>query len=182
VGQEQHPQKALLIAGILYNNGIDPSTVFDCLEDDFGAIALHSRSFPFVETDYYREEMGDELTRQWVAFHRCVEQDEIVSAKLRCNQIERRYFSRGRKRLVNIDPGYLTLGKVVLATTKDNQHRLYLRDGIYGEVTLRYRHRSYEPWEWTYRDYRREEALHFFEQARSLYREMIIGEKEDGPS
>jgi hypothetical protein len=178
VGQPHHPQKVLLIAGILYNSEIDPSAVFECLEGDFGAIALHSACFRFVETDYYREEMGDVITREWVAFHRCVEQDEIVAVKLRCNQIEGRNFSRKMKRLVNIDPGYLTLGKVVLATTKDNQHRLYLREGIYGEVTLRYRCGSYEPWEWTFRDYRREEALRFFNQARSLYREMISEDRK----
>ena len=181
MGQVHQPQKALLIAGILYNNEIDPSSVYKCLEDVFGAIAMHSASFSFVETDYYREEMGDVITREWVAFHRCVEQDEIVPVKLLCNQIEYRHFSRGMKRLVNIDPGYLTLGKVVLATTKDNQHRLYLREGIYAEVTLRYRRGSYEPWEWTFRDYRREEALCFFKQARSLYREIISEDMEEGP-
>ena len=175
MGKPHHPQKALLVAGILYSDRIDSPILFNCLEDAFGPIALRSASFPFLETDYYREEMGDAITREWVAFDRCVEQDEIVEVKKRSNQIESRRFSRGTNRLVNIDPGYLTFGKVVLATTKDNQHRLYLREGIYAEVTLRYRRGGYEPWEWTFRDYRRQEALQFFNQARSIYRDMIRG-------
>ena len=173
VGQVYHPQKAQLIAALLYSNQIDSSAVLNRLEDDFGSIALRSKSFSFTETNYYEEEMGKDLTREWVAFHRRVEQGEIASIKLRCNQIERQYFSRESRRLANIDPGYLTLGKVVLATTKDNQHRVYLRDGIFGEVTLRYRHRSYEPWEWTYSDYRREESLSFFNQVRLLFRNAV---------
>jgi hypothetical protein len=175
VGEVHHPQKALLIAAVLYSDQLDSSTVLHRLEDDFGSIALRSTSFSFTETDYYEEEMGKNLTREWFAFRRRVEQDEIASIKLRCNQMERQYFSRESRRLANIDPGYLTPGKVVLATTKDNQHRLYLGDGIFGEVTLRYRHGSYEPWEWTYRDYRREESLRFFNQVRSIYRDAVNG-------
>jgi hypothetical protein len=176
VGQVNHPQKALLFTAVLYSDQIDSSAVLNRLENDFGSIALRSKSFSFTETNYYEEEMGKDLTREWVAFHRCVEQDEIASIKLHCNQIERQYFSIKSRRLANIDPGYLTLGKVVLATTKDNQHRLYLGDGIFGEVTLRYRHGSYVPWEWTYRDYRREESLRFFNQVRSLYLSTINGD------
>jgi hypothetical protein len=69
---------------------------------------------------------------------------------------------------VNLDPGYITLGKVVLASTKNNQHRLYLGRGIFGEVTLRYRKKRYEPWEWTFADYKTETAVSFFIQLRKI--------------
>jgi len=62
---------------------------------------------------------------------------------------------------------------VVLASTKNNQHRLYLGEGIWAEVTLRYRNKTYTPWEWTFRDYRLESTIRFFNDLRSLYRKML---------
>ena len=173
MGQVQTPQKAMLFAGLLYSDHINPPVIHNRLEHELGPIILHSNPFPFTETEYYAEEMGAVLTREWVAFDRLIDQEEISSIKLCCNAVELEHFSDQGRRHVNIDPGYLCFGKVVLATTKDNQHRLYLRDGIYGEVTLRFNKGNYVPWEWTYRDYRREEALHFFRQLRSLYRSRI---------
>jgi len=173
MGQVQTPQKVMLFAGLLYNDHVDPPVIYNQLENEFGTIVLRSKPFLFTETDYYAGEMGTVLTREWVAFDRLIDQEGISSIKLCCNAAELEHFSEQGRRNVNIDPGYLCLGKVVLATTKDNQHRLYLRDGIYGEVTLRFCKGTYVPWKWTYRDYRREEAVHFFQQLRSLYRGRI---------
>ena len=39
-------------------------------------------------------------------------------------------------RPLNLDPGYVAERKLVLASVKDHAHRIYLRDGIYAEVTL----------------------------------------------
>jgi hypothetical protein len=175
MGQVQIAQKAILFAGLLYNDTVALQNVCERLQNSYGKISLYSRSFRFTETDYYAEEMGRDLTRIWVGFDTLIYRERIVGIKHQCNELEES-FTRQRKRNVNIDPGYLTLGKVVLATTKDNQHRLYLDDGIYGEVTLRYRNRSYDPWEWTFKDYRRDEAVQFFIQLRSLYR----GQLRDG--
>jgi hypothetical protein len=74
---------------------------------------------------------------------------------------------------VNLDPGLLTLGKFMLATTKDQGHRIYLRDGIFAEVTLRYQAGAFEPWPWTYADYRRPEVHAFLQSARAFYREQL---------
>jgi hypothetical protein len=67
---------------------------------------------------------------------------------------------------VNIDPGYITPAKLVLASTKDHAHRIYLRDGIFAEVTLVYRQRKWQPLEWTYPDYRRDDYQQFFTECR----------------
>jgi hypothetical protein len=75
--------------------------------------------------------------------------------------------------VVNIDPGYLTLSKVVLATTKDYSHRLYLRDGIYAEVTLHYEAGAWRPWPWTYRDYASGQYLDFFERVRESLKQQL---------
>jgi hypothetical protein len=82
-------------------------------------------------------------------------------------KIEKR-FSIANKRQINIDPGYLSLDKVVLATHKDYSHRLYLGKGIYGEVTLFFKDKTFNPFPWTYPDYRTHEYINFFNDAREI--------------
>ena len=76
-------------------------------------------------------------------------------------------------RPLNLDPGYLVLGKFLLATTKDQQHRIYLRDGIFAEVTLRFQAGAWEPWPWTYADYREEAVRAALKEMRDLYRQSL---------
>jgi hypothetical protein len=177
LGRLRIPSEAALFAGILRAGDIRPSRVEDTLEREFGRIILRSETFSFTESDYYNEEMGSPIWRSYLAFDRTIPMDGIAEIKRVSNRIEEEEFSRNGKRSVNIDPGYLTSGKVVLATTKDYGHRVYLRDGIYAEVTLRYSagEKSFVPWEWTYKDYRREPTLRFFNELRALYRGGIPG-------
>ena len=77
------------------------------------------------------------------------------------------------KRRINLDPGYISQSKLVLATTKNHGHRIYLGKGIYAEVTLRYRNKAFRPWEWTYPDYRTEEYVEILEEIRSIYVDQI---------
>ena len=98
---------------------------------------------------------------------------QIVDIKLKTNKIEDEVFTESGKRMVNIDPGYLTSAKVVLATTKNFQHRIYINRGIYAEVTLRYMKDGFSPWEWTFKDYKRKETIDFFNELRILYRQVL---------
>ena len=75
----------------------------------------------------------------------------------------------GGKRRINLDPGYVSMAKFVLATTKNHGHRIYIGEGIYAEVTLRYHDKAFRPWEWTYPDYRQEEYLRILQEIRDLY-------------
>ncbi|MDD5512405.1 MAG: DUF4416 family protein [Candidatus Omnitrophica bacterium] len=86
-----------------------------------------------------------------------------------------------KKRSINIDPGYLDMAKLVLATTKDFCHRIYLGSGIFGEVTLVYRKDSFQPWEWTYPDYRSREYIETFNRIREIYRAQDQKIKNQGP-
>lgn len=176
------PDRALLFAGLLLHISVDRDRIYSILEGEFGRIIMTSSSFLFTETDYYTREMGPDLTRVWLGFRKLIRQDDIVDVKLKTNLMEGE-LAAGGKRTVNLDPGYLTPAKVVLATAKDHQHRLYLGRGIYGEVTLRFQGGSYRPWEWTYRDYRREEAVRFFNGLREKYRSITAqgqGEANSG--
>jgi len=123
----------------------------------FSEIDLAGDVFPFDFTDYYEEEMGSGLLRRFVAFAGCLDPSTLADTKLRTNAIEESFAesSGGRMcRRVNLDPGYVTPAKFVLATTKNFAHRVYLRDGIYAEITALFRHGKIVPFEWTYPDIR----------------------------
>jgi len=167
------PSHALLFCGILFSEGRNYKDIFRILEKKYGQIILVSQIFDFKETDYYKPEMGDKIKRVYLGFNNLIPMEQIKVIKLDTNRMEIELFSEFRKRRVNIDPGYITNSKVVLATTKNQQHRIYLGDGIFAEVTLRYHKGSFIPWEWTYRDYRREESILFFNHLREIYRKKL---------
>jgi len=114
--------------------------------------------------------MGKNLSRKFISFKHLIDPERLVSIKLFTNKLEEKFLWPGSsRRKINIDPGYLTLSKLILATTKDFSHRIYLGSGIYAEVTLRYlKNKGFQPWEWTYPDYRSKEYLEIFNQLRSL--------------
>lgn len=84
------------------------------------------------------------------------------------------------KRWVNIDPGYMSMTKLVLASTKNREHRLYLRDGIYAEVTLAFRDQAWRAMPWTYADYQRTDVLEFLTQARKGFTQSVADAKRIG--
>lgn len=136
----------------------------------FGKVDFESRPIPFSLTDYYREELGEGLLRVFISFNKLIPPQAISRIKILTNNIERRFSLAGR-RLVNIDPGYLDMAKLVLASTKDYAHRIYLDKGIYGEITLTYQGKSFQGWQWTYQDFRSSEYINIFNQIRGLYAE-----------
>jgi hypothetical protein len=134
-----------------------------------GPVARKSDTFDFSETDYYEPTMGSGLKKIFLAFDRPFDPARLVDVKLQTNDWEREYAELGRHveaRPLNVDPGYLTLGKLVLASTKDFTHRVYLDRGIYAEVTLYYKHDRWRHHEWTFPDYRREDYQRFFSECR----------------
>lgn len=150
------------------------------LERLFGPVALESQRFTFTETDYYAPAMGEELERQFFGFERLISPEQLIEIKLQTNALEGTYAGQGRHavlRPLNLDPGYLSMAKWVLASTKDHAHRIYLGRGIYAEITLRYTAGDFAPWPWTYPDYRRDDYRAFFRQARRLYQGLLRGER-----
>ncbi len=119
-------------------------------------------------TDYYAPEMGGALRKFFLAFTELRPAESLPDLKLAANRIEEE-IAAGEPRIVNIDPGYLCAAKVVLATTKDYDHRLYLNRGIFGDVHLRFRNGRFRPNEWTYPDYKQPLILDFFMTLRAGY-------------
>jgi hypothetical protein len=146
------------------------------LEGDYGPVALASAEYAFDQTAYYEPTMGPGLRKRLWAFERLVDPAVLPEIKHHTNALEQALAAETHfpePRPVNLDPGYLTLAKLVLATTKDQAHRLYLRDGIFAEVTLHFRDGRFQPWPWTYADYRLPEVLAFLAEARAWYRQRL---------
>ncbi len=142
--------------------------VYESLKEKLGDTDLSSRLIDFTFSDYYEPEMGQGLKRQFLGFRSLVAPDELPELKLFTNKLEKD-FAEGDKRRVNLDPGYLALPSVVLASTKDFAHRLYLQKGIYGETTLLFRQGKFSHLPWTYPDYQSDFAHQFFFEMRKRY-------------
>jgi hypothetical protein len=146
------------------------------LEAAFGPVALAGEPFAFDQTTYYERSMGAGLRKQLLAFRDLVPADALPDLKHRTNALERELAAAGGypdPRPLNLDPGLLALGKFLLATTKDQGHRVYLRDGVHAEVTLRFQAGAWEPFPWTYADYRLPEVHAFLLWARTFYHERL---------
>jgi hypothetical protein len=142
-------------------------------EAAWGPAALASPRFLFEETRYYEPTMGSGLQKCFWAFETLVDPAALPSLKRETNAWELEYANQGghaEPRPLNLDPGYLTPAKLVLASTKDHAHRLYLSDGIYAEVTLFYKDRHWQHRDWTFPDYRRADYQQFFADCRDWLR------------
>jgi hypothetical protein len=141
----------------------------------FGVIDSRSTIYPFENTHYYDKEMGCPIKRCFLGFSALILPDRVAWAKLQTNELEQEFAAEnhGVKRPVNLDPGYLELSKVVLASTKNFYHRLYLSDGIYGEATLHYESGAWRSFPWTFPDFRSGCYDVYFLGLRALYREQL---------
>lgn len=148
----------------------------EALQAVYGPIALASIPFVFDQTQYYQATMGEALRKHLFAFHDLIPPEQLADIKRHTISLETRcrlIHSFPEERPLNLDPGYLVLGKFLLATTKDQAHRIYLHDGIFAEVTLQYQAGAFRPWPWTYADYRLEQVTRFLEEARTYYKSRL---------
>ena len=149
--------------------------------DRLGSVDLFSDSWPFTSSRYYGKEMSPTLLRQFVSLAEPGDPAELIQMKLTSNQVEladAAKRSRGTNRAINLDPGYITAAKLVLATTKDYSHRVYLGRGIYAEATLGYHAGDWQAWPWTYPDYAASTYHEFFTQVRSRLLEQLRAAEE----
>ncbi|MDR1122855.1 MAG: DUF4416 family protein [Endomicrobium sp.] len=158
-----------LFCGIIFSNEEIKCNSFEKLEKKFGKIDLISDTIPFDFSKYYNSEMGDNLKRFWISFEKLASAADLAEIKVFTNFIENSFVIYNyNKRKINIDPGYITPANVILATTKDYSHRIYLKKGIYGEVTTIYQKNSYIKLPWSYPDYLSPIAVRFFLKTRAV--------------
>ncbi len=169
MGQTRQPRPVKLICGLLAAGSDRLERGRAALTERFGPVDLQSAAFPFDFTSYYDEELGEGILRRYLSFENLVGPGELAETKLETNRLEEE-LSEGGKRTANLDPGFLDLSKLVLATTKDATYRVYLGRGIYAQSTCYFQDGSYHPWEWTYADYRTPEAIGFFNRVRREFK------------
>ena len=153
MGTPTPPAPAALVASVLFREEAFLEEALSALGRDLGPGRRHPEILPFDQSDYYHAEMGAPLRRAlWMA-DAPVGRDTLADIKLRTNAIESRLKGPGGGRRVNVDPGILSAENFILATTKNYAHRVYLRDGIFADLTLIYRDGAWHPLPWTYPDY-----------------------------
>jgi hypothetical protein len=176
MGRPVDPEPAKYFVGLLSSD----IEVLDSVEADLkavlGAIDGRSEILPWNVSKFYEKEMGSGLLRRFVSFVPLISPGDLAAVKLQTQLIEEGHRSSelGRStRRVNVDPGYLDVGKVVLASTKSAGHRIYLNSGIYGEITLLYSDGTFHALSYTYPDYRWAETLAFLTTLRLAYLDQL---------
>lgn len=172
MGIPKKPKKVMLFIGTLFNQNGNYYQSIKILEKIYGKILMESPLKKWDYSDYYANELGTPIHRRFIFFKELISEEDIADIKLETNKIEAMLSIDG-KRTINLDPGYIGLSKIVLVTTKDYSHRIYIKNGIYGEVTLIYRKNSFVPQSFTYRDYTDEQHIKVFNLARDIYKKII---------
>ncbi|HAJ56207.1 MAG TPA: DUF4416 domain-containing protein [Candidatus Omnitrophica bacterium] len=180
MGEPTRPLPVKLITGIIANDTALFTQAEKLLTKKFGPADITSTVFEFDLTDYYSKEMGDGLKRKFISFERLIPAERLPECKLAANRLEKKLSSNNDKRDINLDPGYITLSKLVLATTKNFAHRIYAGRGIFQEVTLYFKNNTFCAGRWTYPDYKTDSHIAFFNKVRNKYYEQI--EKKYGSS
>ncbi|MEW5806145.1 MAG: DUF4416 family protein [Acidobacteriota bacterium] len=182
MGEIHYPPPVKPICAILFSESVSLDPVIERLESLLGRIDLKSDVYPFLFTDYYSTKMKLPLKKFFVSFGDLMERERLPEIKKRTNELEDEFSEeeKGKRlRLVNLDPGYIGRSKLVLASTKNFSHRIYLGGGIFAEVTLVYTKGNFLSNPWTFKDYRTELALFFFRRVRERYMAQLIHGRQD---
>jgi len=172
VGKIRKHQLVKLVIGFIFREESMLDEAENTLRKEFGKIDYEGQALAFRHTDYYETEFGKNLKRKFISFEKLIQPQNLPKIKIAANIIEKK-LSRNGLRSINIDPGYLDMAKLILASTKDYKHRIYLDKGIYAETALFYQNKSFTSWEWTYPDYKSADYIAIFNQIREIYAKQI---------
>lgn len=165
-----HPEDCKLILNFFYSDKEQLEATISYLEGVYGPVDLRMEPIEFTHTEYYTEEMGQNLKKVLVSFRDLVGRESLVEIKHETTRVEQEIslrYGQNAKRVINIDPGHLLPEKFVLSTGKNFPQRIYLDRGVYAELTLIYKHNRFEPLPWTYADYLEDDVLQFLTMARN---------------
>jgi hypothetical protein len=171
VGTIKSPPPVQFFTSIIFSDSGILSGVEAGLSALMGTVEERTAIVPFSQSDYYAPEMGPDLGRCFLLFHPLLDRERLAGIKCATNGIEESFSTDGR-RMVNIDPGYLALEHMVLATTKGFAHRVYLGQGIFADLTLIYKNGTYRALPWTYPDYGSNELVPLFNGWRERYKRL----------
>ena len=183
MGQTYEFEKEKLIIGVIYNDMEIYERAMAMLTEAFGEVDFESERFSFSKefSDYYDGELGGEGMRVILSFRETVDPSRQAEIKIATNEIERILSVDGNRR-INLDPGFINPGRLMLATTKKTGFRIPLEKGIYTELTLFWAKGEWHKFPWSYRDYQSERVQKFLTETRKRYlneRKALLGKKED---
>ncbi|MBI5048356.1 MAG: DUF4416 family protein [Deltaproteobacteria bacterium] len=169
MSRPKEPNLVKLIVSLITGVSGIVKPVLKKLEDKFGNIDFLSGRLGFNHTDYYKDEMGEVLFRKIASFEKLIKPDELAYIKLFTNSIENEHLKEDEKRIINIDPGYVSMEKMVLASCKNFSHRIYLKNGVHADLTLIYKAEGFQPLEWTFPDYAEDGMRKLLKNVRQRY-------------
>jgi len=164
------PSPVKLIFGVLAADSEVLAVAVEAICGKFGRADAISDTWPFNMTDYYKSQTGDNILRQFVSIEKLTCPGRLASIKHRANRLEMKLSRRLKlplPRPANIDPGIIEPSKLILATTKNYSHRIYIGRKIWAEVTLVFDRGRWKPFEYTYPDYRQKCYHNFFTVVRN---------------
>jgi len=170
------PKPVKLIIGILAANDDALSRSAGALETEFGTIDLKSDIWPFTQTEYYKDQTGQNILRQFVAIDKLIDPGRLADTKHRTNGLERQLagqLSLDLPRPVNLDPGIIEPSKLILASTKNFSHRIYIGDKMYAELTLSFNKGIWKAFDYTFPDYKQNIYHEFFSKVRNRLVEQL---------
>ena len=166
------PPPGRLIVSIMYTTMDALADGLTSLEKKFGRVQFETLEIECDQAKQYKEEMGRILARRFYSFDKMVPRDFLPEAKTCCHKIETQLADTVDGypfRAVNVDPGILSPTALIMASHREQPHRIYMRDGVYGELTLIHAHDKFCRLPWTESDYCDDEAITFFERVRQTF-------------
>lgn len=161
-----------LFLGVLFSESLKLDLAIKMINHRFGPVDYQSQAFPFDKTDYYIPEMGHPIRRMFMGMEKLISPQDIAQIKILSNEIEDELADSG-KRKVNLDPGYIDYDKVVLASAKYNGDKVYLSEGIWADLTLRYKNGSFEHYPWSFPDFKTGLYDDVFREIRNRYKQQM---------
>jgi hypothetical protein len=172
----KEPKPVKLFIGILASDQQSLEEAVKAIETNFGSLGLVSEVWAFTQTDYYKDQTGNNILRQFVSINELIEPGQIAEIKHQTNKIEQDLAEKLKHqwpRPVNLDPGIIEPSKLVLATTKNFSHRIYIGRKMYAEVTLIYDKGKWKAFDYTFPDYKQQLYWDFFSEVRRKLLEQL---------
>jgi len=176
----KEPKPVKLIIGILAANQDSLQAAIEALTSEFGKADFVSDVWPFTQTDYYKEETGENILRQFVSIEKLIDPGKLAKVKHQTNKLEQKLAVKlglDLPRPVNLDPGVIEASKLILATTKNYSHRIYIGEKMYAEVTLVFDKGSWCPLPYAYPDYKQQCYFDFFDKVRRRLLEQLKSQR-----
>lgn len=165
------PTKSILVVAVMWQPVLPESTAVSAVLDNFGELEQRTKTFDFTHTSYYQREMGQGLNKAFMALKGLHGRDSLIAHKLLATKVEDGFIDSNGARLLNVDPMLVSLENVVVATSKSFPHRVYLGQGVFGDMSLLRKRSGFEGMPWTYPDYM--EHLEFFEDLHRKLRQLL---------